>query len=408
MQRHHLFALGLFLGAGNAMAAGVTDNRRLPMPSVSLPSGGGQYTDPQFGTTVIRVTDSSDGVRCVHAYAYWPAFNADGTRLMLSCDDEIRLYRFNKSTDQVTRDGTLTGSDGYPVQFEGASWNGTYANTMYAVDKRGSRLWHINVAKRGRAGYTLLKDFASHVGSYSIHQLTATPGGGVFSFHTRDDSGNHKDAFVWLRSTNKVYKYPRPSGDIIDETKISKDGQNLMINWEDGRMTLWTFRTGTVRHYDPDKASDNVSGHFDAGDDFFANSDAFNTGLVVRTYTSTRNPDNIVQYKRTNGELNWTICDHVSLRQDEELWVVGSTYCGDGSWSPFENEIFMARTDGAGFVRLAHTRSLGKNSNWALRYYAEPRAVVDRTGRYIVYTSDLGSSSRFDVMIVKVPSAYWP
>lgn len=68
----------------------------------------------------------------------------------------------------------------------------------------------------------------------------------------------------------------------------------------------------------------------------------------------------------------------------------------------------MARTDGAGFVRLAHTQSTGTNPNKAARYFAQPRAVVDRAGKYIVYTSDLGSTSRTDVMILKVPSAYWP
>jgi hypothetical protein len=39
-----------------------------------------------FGTKVTRVTDANDGTLCVHAYAYWPAFNTNDTRLLVSCD----------------------------------------------------------------------------------------------------------------------------------------------------------------------------------------------------------------------------------------------------------------------------------------------------------------------------------
>jgi hypothetical protein len=31
--------------------------------------------------------------------------------------------------------------------------------------------------------------------------------------------------------------------------------------------------------------------------------------------------------------------------------------------------------------------------------------VVDRSGRFVVFTSDLGSSTRTDVMILKIPLA---
>jgi len=180
-----------------------------------------------------------------------------------------------------------------------------------------------------------------------------------------------------------------------------------MINWEDDGMTLWDFRAGTSSSYDHKSLTDNVSGHFDMGADFMANSDGVYTGLVVRTYDATRAPDNIVQYRRPDGRLNWTIADHVSLREDDEQWVLGSTYVGDGSYAAFEKEIYLARTDGAGFVRLAHTRSTESATDPNLRYFSQPRAVIDTTGRYVVYTSDLGSSSRTDVMILRIPSSLW-
>jgi len=126
----------------------------------------------------------------------------------------------------------------------------------------------------------------------------------------------------------------------------------------------------------------------------------------VRGYTAqlgARNLRNIVHYRLKDGNRNWSIADHVSLRADAETFVVASTYAGDGSYSAFEDEIYLAYTDGSGFVRLAHTRSTEANPDRAKRYWAQPRATVDRAGRWVVWTSDLGSTSRTDVLMLEIP-----
>jgi hypothetical protein len=198
-------------------------------------------------------------------------------------------------------------------------------------------------------------------------------------------------------------EFPRPTDAVVNETQVSKDGDRVMIYWEDGHITMWSYLAGLSTDYLAD-ATDKVSGHFDLGHDFIANSDGWSTGILVRTWDTLHAPKNVLQYRRTNGSRNWSIADHVSLRADSEKYVVVSTYAGDSTWAPFEDEIFMVRTDGGGFVRLAHTRSFQLGPNKSANYYAEPRAVIDRSGRYIVYTSDLGSTSRMDVMLVKVPA----
>jgi hypothetical protein len=401
----------LALTANRADAQGITDNSARPVRSVTLPAARGSYIDPAFGTKIIRVTDARDGRRCTHSYSYWPAFNSDGTRLMIACDDVIRLYRFDPATDTLTPDGTLQGSDGYKVQFDGATWaGGTSApSTVYALDQRGTRLWRIVVSRRGLSGYTLLKDFAAWAPNRTVQHLTVSDNNDVYTIYTRDrTTGASKDVIVWERSIDRVRVFPKPAGRVINEAHVNRDGTQVLVSYDDLDYALWDFRGGTVRSYSIDSLADNVSGHFDVGRDFIANSDGVNTGICVRTYDATRSTDNIVTYPKLDGRDNWSLHDHVSLRADGEEWVVASTYGGDGSGAPFEDEVFMARTDGGGFVRLAHSRSKEVNSNPVERYYAQPRAVVDRRGRYIVFTSDLGSTSRFDVLIVKVPSAYWP
>jgi hypothetical protein len=394
--------------SGSAFAAGITNYSSHKPSSVTLPSARGAYTDPVFGTRIIRVTDSRDGTVCTHAYSYWPAFNYNTTRLMISCDDVIKLFKFSPSTGILTADGTLTGTTGYKVQFEGATWSETLSYIVYAADLEGTRLWRIDVKNRGAGGYTLIKDFASSFPGMTVNQLHVSSNHDVYSFHTKNSSNVPVDAVVWVKSTNRKYVFPRRTGWVVNEVNLSKDGLQAMVSWESGAQTFWNFRNGTYKDYQQSNLTANISGHFDMGQDFIANNDGVNTGLVVRNYGALLSPENIVQYKRPDGSLNWSIADHVSLRSGEEIWAVGSTYGGDKTYGAFEDEIYMARTDGGGFVRLAHTRSYENSANRAVRYFAQPRAVIDRSGRFIVYTSDLGSSSRTDVMILKVPSAYWP
>lgn len=404
--RMHFFACTVaFCTPLIASAAGITDYSSRPPKTVTLPAAGGSYIDPVFGTKIIRVTDSRYGTLCTHAYSYWPAFNHDNNRLMLACDNSILLFKFDPLTDKVTADGTLRGTDGYKVQFDGAVWSYSSPDIMFAVDQTGFRIWKIDVSKRGAAGMTVLKDFTGKFPSTTyITQLTTDTAGRVFSFHTRDRvTGAHLQPAVWDRTTNLTYVFPKKTGYTLDESKVDKAGKYAMINYDDRTTVLWDFRAGTTNWFYPDSANDDVGGHFDVGLDFIVNSDIYHAGIVGRTFSDLRPPDRLVKYLRPNGSENWTLCDHVSLRTTNEEFFAGSTYMGDGTYAAFEKEIFIGFLDGHGFVRLAHTRSKGN-----VDYWSQPRATVDMKGRYIVYTSDLGQASRTDVMIVKIPSQYWP
>src|SRR5262249_30799371 len=198
----------------------------------------------------------------------------------------------------------------------------------------------------------------------------------------------------------------RPSTMTIDETYVLKNGWTVMVNWKDGHMTMWDYVSGVSVDYFKN-STDKVGGHWDLGNTVDANSDGWDTGIQVRGWAALHSPRNIVQYLRPDGTLNWSLGDHSSMRTDAEKWVSVSTHEGDGTWAAFEDEVYIARTDGSGFVRLAHTRSYQLNPDPSIKYYAQPRAVIDRYGQYIVYTSDLGSATRLDVMILKVPKAYW-
>jgi hypothetical protein len=394
-----------------AAAAGLTDLSSHAPPSVARPAAGASYVDPVFGTTITRITDASLGTLCVNAYSYWPAFNADDTRLMVGCDDVPYLYRFDAQTRAVTADGKLWGADGAKVQFEGAYWSNTDPNVVYGIE--GTRLWRIDVTQRGSAGYTLVHDFAGLFSySYYLAQLQMSGDDNVFTFHTRDSSGAKLDVVAYDRAANSAAVFPRGAW-TIDESKVDPSGGRILIDGGSANpgLKIWSWRSGAVDAFAWQDANDKIGGHEDVGATQFVNGDGWNTGILIRTYASPHgatNLKNIVQYTRTNGTLNWTLADHISFREQSGTFVVASTYGGDGTWQPFEKEIYLAYSDGSGFVRLAHTRSAGASGNAGFDYYAEPRAVVDRFGRYVVFTSDFGSSTRTDAFLLEIPSALWP
>jgi hypothetical protein len=400
-----LLTATLIGAAPTAKAAGITNLSSHAPPAINLPAAGGSYIDPVFGTKIIRVTDQRAGTHCFHAYSYWPAMNSNDTRLLLACDDVPRLYKFNPATDQVTPDGLLTGTNGPKIQFEGASWSHTNPNLLYAADSKGLRIWAYDVSKRGAAGYTQLVNLTGRVpGGTHIFQMSVSDSGDVFSFHLRNASNQAVEACVWVKSTNRLYVY-KMNGHTIDESFVNKTGQYVLVSSKDGTRAIWNYVTGQAGLYTA--RGQDVDGHYDLGTDWMVNSDGIYTGLTARTWKNTLHPANIVKYLRPNGTPNWSIAEHVSLREDKELFAIGSTYAGDGRYNAFEDEIYLAHLDGHGFVRLAHTRSYERGGGgW--KYYAQPRAVVDRLGHYVVYTSDLGSSSRLDVMILKIPQNLWP
>ncbi len=387
---------------------GLNDTASHPPPPITLPAAGGAYVDPVFGTTIVRVTDETRGTHCVHAYSYWPALNADDTRLLLSCDGQPQLYRFDPATLAVRYDRAIDDDGGPRIQFEGATWSHVDPDLLYALDADGRALLAIDV----RRGTTRTLHSARLAAGEKLAQLSVSDDARVFVATIRAAKGEaRRGVFAWDRRTGRALRPPAAcetkAAAAIDEAKVDKRGRVVMINRADDSFTLWDLTSGATQEFSHHVEADAASGHYDLGARFVASGDGWHAGVALRGWDGLRAAHPVLAYEKVDGKQNWAICEHVSLRADAERFVVVSTYCGDGTWAPFEKEILLAFTDGSGFVRLAHTRSDGASPDEGWRYYAQPRAVVDRRGRYVVFTSDLGSPSRTDVMLLVIPERYW-
>ncbi|HEX2572895.1 MAG TPA: hypothetical protein VH877_25310 [Polyangia bacterium] len=387
-------------------AAGVTDYRPVPETRVTLPPAGSSFTDPDFHTKIIRLTNARDlgASGCVHSYSTVPAFNVDSSWVLAYCD-EPRLFTFDKATDRPTYVGTLTDGQAVAVNWESAYWSGVSPNILYVLGgtpgTRQTKLYRVDVTRHDASRFTVVKDFAgAWGGTWDLWQLSHSDNDEVFTFHARDAGGNYYKTGAYLRSQDRLVTFPDGNFD-VDETYVQKTGRTINVIGK-GRdsfvVKVWNPRDNSIVATMTDSATNKMGGHYDLGATYMVNGDRYESGAVVRTWTGLTAPRNVFQYKSSaNGDANWDIADHISMRNADESFFLMSTY-GAGDGRPFEREIILVKTNGSGFSRVAHTRSAGVADS----YWSQPRAVIDRRGRYVVFTSDHGTSQN-DVYILKLP-----
>jgi hypothetical protein len=391
------------------MTIGIRDLTSHAPPAIVYPPAGGTYKDPIFGTSVTRVTDETMGKHCVHYYHLAPALSVDDTRLLVGIDGEAWLFSVNSTTGKTARLRAVSTQGAPPLQFEGAQWDRDNRDVLYGLDADGTRLWRVNVTREGAPGFSVIKDFATDLApGEKPWELCMSEGGQVFAITILDASRAPVGAAAWDRRRGAFARFAVPAGKKVKAAKISKSGAVVQVTYMDSSSSFWLWQGGpsNCETWELADAVANVAGHWDLGYSLYANGDGVNAGIVVRRPDSPLSPRAILHYVRADGAPNWKLVDHVSLRARDESCALVSTYDGDGTWAPFEKEIVLARTDGSGFVRLAHSRSTEKQvGDW--NYYSQPRAVISASGKWAVWTSDLGDPARHDVMLMKVPPAAW-
>ncbi len=362
----------------------------------SLPRAGSKISDPVFGTTVLRLTDGSDGNSDVQVqYSYWPTFNKDCTRLVVVAQYEANrsvFYTFDPTTMTATRDHVLTSppSSGWLMDRSDVIWSGTDRDVIYGHNDV-HMLWTYNVASRQ---YALVKDFSAHVVSGGgLYQMSKSLDDDVFGFTLTNSAGGYVGYLVWKRSTDQILL--KQMSTRVDEVQVDKTGHYLSVANSDGNSQIWNLDTKTLT-----TLVWGVNGyyHYDTGHGTLLTIGSTND-LSYRSLASPTQGRSILPgYVRYGSQQ-----DHFSLQADDENWVVVSRYStsGGGVQAAFDNEIVQIATDGTERVRrLVHHRSVFND------YNDSPRANISRDGRFVAFTSNWGQADgRRDVFIVKITPA---
>jgi hypothetical protein len=379
----------LSVAAGQNVQRGIRNDLEVyeAGPAPKLPPAGETFTDPVFGTTILRVTDDRDGRHSHVAYSYWPTFNRDSTRFHISVAGAPTLYEFDPEQLRIGGRQPLfeppTPAGGRP-RWEDAIWSGTEPNIIFAHDMR--RLWAYDVVTQE---YQLLKEFDGQ-----IAQMSRSIDDNVFAFSRRFEDGG-QGCLVWNRQTDQILE---ERSDSLDEVQIDKSGRYLLIKTgQQGRgkiearvADLRTGRTADLTDDEPDFAP----GHSDNGHDSVIGHDNWRNQLSGRRLSAPHQHFTVLDLKS-----DWRQGLHVSMLADDERWVMISFYGDQAGEVPFRGEIIQVATDGSQRVRrLAHHRTVTSGEYWKI-----PLANISRDGRFVAFTSNFDNSGQTDVFILVVP-----
>ena len=161
-----------------------TDYNIYPEPPLpTLPAAGGKFTDPVFGTTIMRVTDELSGNDNHSAiFTQFQVFNADTTRFFVLSDGVPKLYDLNKTAFTISNKRNLFTSTGPGLRVWDINWDTSNPDVVYG--HTGVKIYSYNVATDT---YTLVVDLASMLGSI--------PGAANMSFMHSDD---YSDRFAFM------------------------------------------------------------------------------------------------------------------------------------------------------------------------------------------------------------------
>jgi len=369
----------------------------------TLPPAGETFTDPVFGTTILRVTDSStDGGNSFRtAYSYWPTFNSDNTKILAVGDDGFGLiYDFDPDTFELG--SYIVTPLGVASYEHSVYWSRVNPNLMYGVN--GLEIRVLDVSDETPAWST--------IATYTAGELGITGAANLFQIHISDDdntlsatvknSGYTNIGFVAVRvNASKEVYYSETTND-IDEVQIDKSGRWLIHKTGNQGSGVIEVRiidldgdpSPTVTELIDDE--DNAPGHSDNGYGVLVCEANYDNSMLWRSISA---PLTTVRLIR-DGTYTWLPASHISMRKTGDDWALISSY-GSVENKQFNNELWFLKTD----EENSEVRRFIKHySNTG--YGQLPKANVSMDGKFVAFTSNYNpaSNSRYDLFIAQVPA----
>jgi hypothetical protein len=403
--------------------APVTGTQVHAVPSLPEPAPRQWFTDPTFGTCVVRVTDRANDLSpgdtstgLVNEYARVQSFNADGSRVLVR-GTEMTWYLY----DAHTLGPPLAE---LPLGME-PRWDAVNPNLIYYTDLDEKRLMSYNVQT---AAETVVHDFDADF-----------PGQSLVAVWTRDEGRPSRDRRYWgLMAQDADWNpvaflvYDRQTDQVtirdmrgvpgveedVDHVTISPLGTYLLASFDRycepgelgddahpcGLMVYGRDLTNgrcllrTIGHYDValDAQGREVVIYQDIDTDHISMLD-LETGAVTALWE--------IDFSHTAIGLHFS-----GLAYDRPGWALVSTHDVDpATYTWMDDQAFAVELESGGrVVRLAHTHSV-VNDELGLDYWAEPHASVNHDFTRVVFTTDWGrtGTGAVEMFMVALPPD-WP
>ena len=385
-----------------------------------VPPSRGKFTFPSpYHTEAIRLTTAEDcgGADCVRpiGYSYWRNMNnhVDSNEMLIFLGlDRNRggsgptLFSYDKFTDVVTKRGPLFASD-HRLSWESTSgwyFSATRPTTIYIND--GSTMLRYDVLSHASE---VVFDVSGKFGAdREVWQMSSSYYDDVHAATLRIKGTNtFLGCLVYFEATGQLSFYAKAGN--FDECEIDKSGRFLMIFEQiDGRNgmdnRIIDLATGhEERHLDaPGVAS---LGHHDMGFGYAVGHDHYNH-LPNATLTWNLSPAAVGPV--AHRDYNWDLAQaqHISHTNAQPNLPKEQQYaCGSNAdrLTYAQNEILCFKLDGSlNQLVVAPVMTNLDASGGGSDYDKAPKGNLDVTGRYFIWTTNLGGN-RLDAVVVKVP-----
>jgi hypothetical protein len=388
-----------------------------------LPAARGPFVFPlPYTTQGVRLTIPSDcagGTDCVQTvgYSYWAVMNnhVDSNTmyivLNLIGNGGPTLFSYDKTTDAVTKVGPLFASGAHAsASTELWYFSATQPTKLYAPLGMDSKLFRYDVlARTFQTVFDLDTNPALFGSGRYIWQVHSSADDSVHSFSVRSKA-DYADlgCGVYKESVAQFLFYPISGA--FDECQVDKSGRWLVIKanidgiaGEDNRII--DLQTGDEKLL-LDQAG--AGGHSDDGYGYMVAADNWapdNWSMKVWDY-SLSPLRGIEVYKAaswTTGGPNHT--SHLNAKPG--VPAAQQYACGSGAGRTNDargNELICFRLDGSYDTLIVAPIMTDMNAAGGGDDYGKlPKASVDVTGQYAVWTSNMGTN-RVDAFIAKIPS----
>jgi hypothetical protein len=375
----------------------VTGKQKMPYTAAARPAKGVPFTDPDFRTRIIRITDVQGdwgAITAVPVYPTVPTWNADESYMLL-------YVRGASQGNYALLDGRtyafLKWLPIAPADVEQFDWDPNDPDILWFIKSKVLMRYHVS---------TGVSD-------------------SVYAFPASADWGDDPIYFSWdgslfglrYQSLNQAVAYRSGVG-LSSTVPLASGGENSPEACPSGTCLFWARNNGGYV-YDPTTMKplrtmtmQNTIEHGDLGKDSQGNdywaAVSFNEGPngssgalmvewlksgIIKTLIGDANgdpypPNGILISAKAIKNPNW-----VALAATGNTALV-PTYQ--------DQEIILANVQSGQVCRAAHHRSRGENG--PIGYWSQPNVTLSPRGTRVVFPSDWGSGSTVDTYVLELPS----
>lgn len=385
-----------------------------------IPADRSKFTFPApYNTEAVRLTTASDcgGTDCVRyvAYSYWRNMNNHvASSQMLIFVTLMKsfggvgptLFSYDKTTDQITKVGPLfdTYSQFSAQSGEGWYFSGTMPTKLYIND--GPKLLRYDVITKV---FEEVFDVTAQFGTNrNIWQAHSSDDDRVHSATLQaTNTGEYLGCLVFFESTRQYRYYPKIGK--FDECNLDRSGR-WTVSLEDIGVRLDMAN----RIFDNSTGQEtrmsgpyNTLGHLDMGYGYMLGADNYNPlpgATILWNLEPSASLGPVVHYN-----YDWYINhpNHPSHTNAKPGTPASDQYaCGSNAdrYTYAQNDIVCFRLDGSQTRLVVAPVMTDLNATGGWNDYAKtPKGNLDVTGKYFIWTSNIGSS-RLDAFVVKVPA----